>query len=242
MNLRYINRTDFIVAGACVLTLVVFLINTWLASVIPLYINNLIVLGVFTYWVIREDAAGMLRQSLIVGGTSGFFYTFVDKLFVDLRTITYIAYVKRGVGIEDGIKDISIFATPVSVVLLWICCLTVVVYLYQRLRSVFGKFYIPALLTGVSAFLAAIVLGNLGHRMWVWNFGATASPGIGSIPLFVPVGVSVTFLLSPYILGGQRISRRLKLSDNPIAAGLRCAVILSMLIYLSFMIFTGYGG
>lgn len=240
MNLRYANRTDLIVAGACVLTLAVFLINTRLASVIPLYINSLIVLGAFTYWVIRKDAAGMLRRGLIVGSICGIFYTYVDKLFVELRTITYIAYIKRGAGLEDGIKDISIFATPISVVLIWICCLTVVIYLYQRLRSVFSKFYIPALLTAVSAFCASVVLSNLGHRIWIWNFGATASPGIGTTPLFVPVGVSVTFLLSPYILGGQRISRRFRLSDNPIAAGIRCAVIMSMLIYLSFRIFTQY--
>ena len=177
---------------------------------------------------------------LIIGGICGIFYTYVDKLFVELRTITYIAYIKRGAGLEDGIKDIPIFATPLSVVLTWICCLTIVIYLYQRLRSVFGKFYIPALLTAISAFCASVVLSNLGHRIWIWNFGATASPGIGTTPLFVPVGVSVTFLLSPYILGGQRIARRFRLSDNPIAAGIRCAVIMSMLIYLSFRIFTQY--
>lgn len=239
MNLKYANRTDLIVVGACALTLMVFLINAWLASAIPLYINSLIVLGVFVYWAIRGDAAGMLRRGLIVGAIGGSFYTFVDKFFVELRVVTYIAYIKRGGDLGDGIKDIPIFATPASVVLIWICCITVVIYLYQRLRSIFGNFYIPALLTGVSAFLATIVLGNLGDRTWVWNFGITSSPGIGSTPLFVPVALFVTFLLSPYIIGGQRIFRHIGISDNPIAAGLRCAVILSAMVYLSFRIFIG---
>jgi hypothetical protein len=241
MNFRNINRTDLVVAGGCILTAIVFLINTRLASVIPLYISSLIVIGIFTYWAIRVDVIGILRRSLVIGGIGGFFYTFVDKLFVELRTVTYIAYVKRGAGIEDGIMDIPIFSTPASVVLVWICCITVVMYLYQRLSSAFEKFYIPALLTGVIVFLGTAVLGNLGHRIWVWSFGATSSPGIGSIPIFVPVALSITFLLSPYIIGGQRISRRIRISDNLIVSGLRCAVILSITIYLTFMIFTGYG-
>ena len=237
MNFKYMNRADLIVAGGCALTLIVFLINTRLASVIPLYINGLIVLGVFVYWAIRKDTAGMLRRGLIIGGIAGFFYTFVDKFFVELRAVTYIAYIKRSADLADGIKDISIFSTPVSVVLIWICCITIAMYLYQRLRSVFSKFYIPALLTGASAFLAAIVLSNLGDRIWVWSFATTSAPGIGSTPLFVPVAVSVTFLLSPYIIGGQRISRRIGISDNPIAAGLRCAVIMSAMIYFAFRVF-----
>jgi len=232
MNFRRINRTDLIVIGAVALILTAFLVNTKLNSIIPLYFSDLIVLGVFTYWAIRKDATGMLLRGLIIGGIGGFFYTFVDKLFVELRTITYIG---------GTIKDIEVFATPLSVVLLWIGCIAIAMYIYQRLRSFFGRFYIPALLISISAFLAVTVLSNLGDRLWVWSFGATASPGIGSTPLFVPVAFFFTFLLSPYIMGGQRISRRLKISDNPITAGLRCAVILSIMVYLCFIIFTGYG-
>ncbi|MFC1712920.1 hypothetical protein ACFL6S_04580 [Candidatus Poribacteria bacterium] len=248
MNLRYINRTDLIVAGACVLTLIVFLINTMLDSAILLYINNLIILGVFVYWVIRKDATGMLRRSLVIGGMGGFFYTFVDKLFVELRAITYITYIKRGTVIGGGIKDISIptFATPVSIVLLWIFCIAIVIYFYQRLRSVFGSFYIPALLAGISAALGSIVLSNLADGLWVWNFVNPASPvwssfslGIGSTPLFVPLALFLTFLASPYIIGGQRLSRRLRISENPVVAGLRCGVILPAMVYISFRILTG---
>lgn len=241
MNLKYANQTDFVIAGACVLTLAIFAINANFGSAILLYLNGIIVLSAFVYWAIRKDTAGTLKRGLIVGGIGGFFYTFVDKLFVELGAITYITYIKRGTGIEGGVQDIPIFGTPLSVVLLWIFCITIGIYLYQRLRSIFGKFYIPTLLTSASAFLATIILNNLGDRLWVWNFGLVDTRGFGSTPLFVPAAITFTFLLSPYIMGGQRITRRLRISDNPITAGLRCAVILSAAIYISYIIFSGYG-
>jgi len=227
---RYINRTDLIIIGACALSLVIFSINTKLDSVIPLYFNSFIMLGTFTYWAIRKDATGILRRSLIIGGVSGSLYTFVDSIFVEAGIITYLKT-----------EDIDVFATPVSIVLVLICCITIAMYFYQRLRSALGKFYISPVLTGASAFLSGIALNYLGDqaRIWIWNVGVPSSPTIGSTPLFVPVALFVTFFLSPYIIGGQRISARIRLSDNPIAAGLRCSIILAMTLYLSFRIFTG---
>ena len=228
MNFRYANRTDFIVAGACALSLIIFAINTRLDSVVPLYINGIILPVVFIYWVLRRDAAGILKRSLIIGAIGGVSYTFVDKLFVETGVITYLRS-----------EDLDIFATPVSVVLIWIYCITVAIYLYQRLRSVFGRFYIPAALTGAGAFISSIVLNQLGDqaRLWVWNIGVPSSPAIGSTPLFVPVALFVTFFLSPYIIGGQRITERIRIQENTIAAGLRCAIILAMTIFLSSRIF-----
>jgi len=231
---RYVNRTDLIVIGACGLSLTVFSVNTRLDSVIPLYFNSFIVLAVFIYWAIRKDATGILKRSLIIGGIGGFFYTFVDRLFVNVWII--VKYLR---------KDIKVFETPVSIVLVWIYCITIAIYLYLRLRSVFSRFYIPAVLTGASAFLSGVVLDHLAGRarlwVWLWNIELmpSPSPSFGSVPLFVPVALFVTFFLSPYIVGGQRVSARIRLSDNPIAAGLRCAIILAMTMYLSFRIFTG---
>ena len=240
MSFRYVNRADLIVIGACALTLIIFSINAKLDSVIPLYLNGIIVLGTFAYWALRRDAAGMLRRSSIIGGIGGFFYTFIDREFVASMTITYNAYVRKGTYINDGIRDIEVLATPASVVLTWMYCIAIAIYLYQRLRSLFSRFYIPSVLTGASAFLSGIVLNYLGDRagLWVWNFGVPPSPGIGSVPLFVPVALFFTFFLSPYIIGGQRISARIRLSDNPIASGLRCAIILAMTVLLSFRMFT----
>jgi hypothetical protein len=228
---RYVNRTDLVVIGACGLSLIVFSINTKLDSVIPLYFNSFIVLGIFTYWAIRKDGTGLLKRSLIIGGIGGFFYTFVDSIFVNSWIYRYLR-----------LEDIDIFAAPASIVLVWIYCVAIAIYLYQRLRSVFSKFYIPSVLTGASAFLSGIVFHYLGKqaRLWEWNdVWVSSSPSVGSTPLFVPVALFVTFFLSPYIVGGQRISTRIRLSDNPIAGGLRCAVILAMTMYILFRIFTG---
>jgi hypothetical protein len=228
---RYVNRTDLIVIGACALSLIVFSINTKLDSVIPLYLNSFIVLAVFIYWAIRKDATGVLKRSLVIGGIGGFFYTFVDSIFVNSWIYRYLR-----------LEDIDIFAAPVSIVLVWICCIAIAIYLYQRLRSVFSRFYIPSALTGASAFLSGIAFHYLGKhaRLWEWNdVWVSSSPSVGSTPVFVPVALFATFFLSPYIVGGQRISTRIRLSDNPIAGGLRCAIMLAMTMYVSFRIFTG---
>jgi hypothetical protein len=181
MNLRYVNHTDLIVIGACALSSIVFSINAKLDSVIPLYLNSLIVLGTFVYWGLRDDATGILKRSLIIGGIGGLFYTFVDNIFVDGGIITYLRS-----------EDIDIFATPASIVLIWMYCIAIVIYFYQRLRSVFSRFYIPSALTGASAFLSAIILNHLGDsaRLWVWNIGVPSSAAIGPTPLFVPIALA----------------------------------------------------
>lgn len=227
MDLKYANHTDFVVAGACALSLLAFTINIKLASVIPLYLNGLIILGIFVYWAVRKDATGKLKRSLIIGGVAGAFYTFVDSVFVGEQMIIYLR------------RDVKIFDTPASIVLAWIYCIAIAIYIYMRLRSVFSRFYIPSLLTGASAFLSSVVLHYLGERarLWVWNAKSVPlSLSILSTPLFVPIAFFLTFFLSPYIVGGQRITRRIGLSDNPIVAGFRCAVILAMTVHISLFI------
>ena len=93
----------------------IFSINTKLDSVIPLYFNALVVLGIFVYWVFRHDATVMLRRSLIIGGIGGFFYTFVDQGLVNMWAITYLR------------EDIKIFATPLSVVLTLVYCIAIAI-------------------------------------------------------------------------------------------------------------------
>jgi len=228
MNLRYINRTDRAVIGACALSLTFFSINAKLDSVIPLYLNGLIVLSVFTYWAVRRDPTGILKRSLIIGSIAGASYAFVDKMFVETQIITYLR------------PDVNVFETPASVVLIWMCSITIVIYFYQRLRPAFNRFYMPSALTGASAFISGTVLNELGDhaRLWVWNVGIPSSPAIGSTPLFVPIALFVTFFLSPYIIGGQHITPRIGFQKNSIAAGLRCAIILAATIFLAFRILT----
>jgi len=121
------------------------------------------------------------------------------------------------------------------------CFIIITMYFYQRLRSVFGRAYIPAILTGLCASIACVILNYLGDlaRLWVWNVGfPKVSPVIGSTPIFVPIAFLITFLFSPYIQGGQRITRRIAISNNPIASGLRCSIILVVTIFMLFRAFT----
>jgi preprotein translocase subunit Sec61beta len=224
MDLRYINRTDLVVIGACVLTLILFSINTMLDSIIPVYANAIIILGVFTYWSMGIDVTHMLRRSLIIGCIAGLSYTFIDNLFVEAGIIVYLRS-----------EDVNIFLTPLSVVLTWSYSIAIIMYLYQRFHSFFSRFYIPVLLTGVNAFISSIILNELGDRarLWVWNIGTPSSPAVGSTPLFLPVALFVTFLFSPYIIGGQRITEHIAIQKNSVAAGLRCAIILSIMIFFS---------
>jgi len=239
MNVRYISRTDLVVAGTGALSLTILLIDVKLTSVIPLYFNGLVFLGISIYWAIRGDATDILKRSLIIGGIAGFLYTFVDSLFVDARITVYLR-----------LEDIDVFKTPVSVVLVWIQLITAMTYLYQRLRSRFAEFYMPSTLTGVSAFLLGLVMNYLAYhaRLWVWDVGVPPL-SIGPVPLFVPAALFLTSFLSPYIIGGQRASmmkdgrdsfwaRFLKVPDNPIVGGIRYTVILTATLYLLLLLFT----
>ena len=122
---------------------------------------------------------------------------------------------------------------------------TIALYLYQRLRMSFEKFIFPSLITGAAAFATAILFDYLANSariwVWIWNINVMASkpPYIGMTPLFFPIALFSTFFLSPWIIGGQRItSMNLGFSDNPVVAGIRCAVIMASTMYLFFRALT----
>jgi len=235
MELRYINRTDLIIAGICILFLLIFLVNIALGSAILLYLADIIALGTFIYWGIRKDSTRMLIRSLIIGGIVAFLYTFLDTLLVEVSITTYL---RKN-------EDFCILSTPLSVVLYWAFFVTTIMYLYQRLRSSFSKFYIPSLLTGLVSFIFGVALLYLGDlsRQWVWSVGDQLKPmqSIGPVPLYVPIAFFVTFFLSPYIIGVKNPSilkddenaaiRYFKISDNPLVGGIRCTIILSASLY-----------
>lgn len=228
---KYLNKTDFVVIGASLLSLIVFLVNTALDSIIPVYLNAVIILAAFLYWSLKKDSVGILQKSLIIGSLGGVLYTFLDNIFVNARIIMYLR--------SEDIKVYGEYGTPISIILTWMYSITIALYLYQRLRFSFGKFYIPSIITGASAFIFGILFDYLGSNarlwVWVWNINTMASKptDIGTTPLFFPVALFSTFFLSPWILGGQSItSFRLGFSDNPFVAGIRCAVILASTMFL----------
>lgn len=239
MTLRYINRSDIAVAIFGIFFILISLLNTTFNSVILLYIADIVTLGVFIYWGIRRDSTKKLLHSLVVGGVVGLLYTFLDTLFVEVSIVTYLRK-------ND---DIELLSTPISVVLFWIFFITVMMYLYQRLRSSFSRFYIPSLITGSTGFIFGLLLIYLGDqsRQWVWSVGESLKPlpSIGPIPLYVPLAFLVTFLLSPYIIGvdipsiekENPFAKFFRVSDNPLIGGIRCAIVLSASLYGLLMIF-----
>jgi hypothetical protein len=230
---KYLNKTDFIVMGASLLSLIVFIVNTFLKSVIPLYFNGIVILGVFLYWSLKEDPAGILRKSLIIGSLGGMLYTLLDNIFVNQLVIIYLRT-----------KDLEIYGTPISIILTWMYSISIGLYLYQRLRSYFNKFYIPSVLTGLSGSIFGILFDYLGNKaliwQWPWNINLMPSKPlfIGTAPIFFPVAIFCTFFLSPWMIGGQRVTTlRLGFSDNPVVGGIRFAVILASTMYIFFRIF-----
>ncbi len=119
MEIKYINHTDIVVAGASLLSIIIMTINTLFYSVIPLYISDIVTIGAFLYWSIRKDSTKFLVRSLIMGGIVGVLYTFLDSLFAEVEITTYLR------------NDVKILSTPVSVVLFWTFFITTMMYLYH---------------------------------------------------------------------------------------------------------------
>jgi len=235
--MRFNNQPDIVVIITFLINLVMFFINIKLGSVIPMYVGGIISFAMITYWSIRRDGSVMLRRSLIVGSMGGFFYTFVDRIFVDGQIIKYL----RG-------GDLRIYQTPVSTILIWMYFIVILLYIYQRLRGYFSTTYIPSLLAGSVAFVLAFIFNYFGDRsrLWVWNANLTNMPFIMTVPLFVPLAFYITFFLSPYILGTEGIvpspgdtfwSRYIKAANNPIVGGIRCAIMLSVSLFALLQIF-----
>jgi len=242
MDIKYINQTDIIVAGSSLLSLIIMAIGTLFHSVIPLYLIGILTLGGFTYWSIRRDSTRILIRSLIIGGIVGVLYTFLDTLFSEVEITTYLR------------NDVKILSTPLSVVLFWTFFITTMMYLYHRLRSVFGRFILPSLITGSTAFLFSLILLYLGsNNQWNWNvlnnlLGNKSLPSVGPVPLYVPLAFFLTFVASPYIIGipknsmikdnDDNVTKYFKVSDNPLSGGIRCTIVLSICLYGLYQLFT----
>lgn len=238
MNLKFTNRTDLIVFIVCITDLWLLSINLMFSSIILLYISGIFSFVLLIFWAIKKDSPGMLRRSLIIGGIGGFFYSFVDRLFVDNHIIMYLRT-----------EDIHIYRTPLSVIFVIMYFCVIMLYFYQRLRSYFSKVYIPSFITGITALILSFTINYIGthSRQWIWNAIGFPTTTFGQVPLFVPFAFFVTFSLSPYILGLKGIpakdgqvtfwSRYFRASDNPIVGGVRCAIVLSASLFFLMQIF-----
>lgn len=238
MNIRFANRTDLVVFAVFVVDLLLLSINTIFGSVILLYVSGIFSFVIMVFWAIQKDSPGMLRRSLIIGGIGGFFYSFVDRLFVDNHIIMYLRT-----------EDIHIYRTPLSATLVIMYFCVVMLYYHQRLRSYFSRVYIPSFITGLTALFLSFIINYIGthSRQWIWNAIGFPTTTFEQVPLFVPLAFFVTFSLSPYIIGLKGIpvkdgnvtfwSRYFRASDNPIVGGVRCAIVLSVSLFFLMQIF-----
>ena len=228
-NTDKIDNTDKTVAAAAGVTLVCFLMNTKVASVVIVYLNVLVVFGLLGYSIWRFDSLRTLRRSLITGAIAGVAYLPMDMLLSNSKLMGIITYLRH----EDYLL---LGVTPLSIVFSWMYLITIALYLYQRLRSLFQRAYIPMLLISLAAFCGSIILGILGNdNLWLWgakiNF-PPPPPYINTMPLFVPIALALAFLFSPYF-----IPKTPSMRYSEIAGGIRCGIVLGIIQFLCFLLF-----
>ena len=212
-----ITQTDKAVIIASITTFLTFLINAKLGSIWLLYLNVLVVVGVFGYVSRPWNQLSHLSRSAIFGAIAAITYIPLDWLFS--RRVTLLFYLTR---------DIRIAAVPLSLLLTWMIVITIIIYIYHRLNDIWEKPYIPAVIVGSIAFVGSTIFDQLGSaRLWNWNaIHLSYSPYIGSVPVSVPIALALTFLLSPYYLRSYLV-----------VGGIRCGLFIGVMQFLCFMLF-----
>ena len=214
-----ITQTDKAVIIATITTFLTFLINAKLGSIWLLYLNVLVVSGVFGYasrpWYPRSD----LSRSAIFGAIASITYIPLDWLFSEhVRLLSYLS-----------LRDIPIAAVPLSLLLTWMIAITIIIYIYHRLNAIWERPYIPPVAVGSVAFVGITIFDQFGSaRLWNWNaIRFLHFPYIGSVPVSVPIALALTFLLSPYYLRRHHI----------VVGGIRCGLFIGIMQLLCFMLF-----
>ena len=214
-----ITQTDKAVIIASITTFLTFLMNAKLGSIWLLYLNVLVVVGVFGYASRPWDQLSHLSRSAIFGVVASITYIPLDWLFS--RRVMLLFYLSS--------RDIQIAAVPLSLLLTWMIAITIIIYIYHRLNAIWERPYIPAVIVGSVAFVGSTIFDQFGSaRLWNWNaIRLSDFPYIGSVPVFVPIALALTFLLSPYYLRRYHI----------VVGGIRCGLFIGIMQFLCFMLF-----
>ena len=214
-----ITQTDKVVIIASITTFLTFLLNAKLGSIWLLYLNVLVVVGVFGYASRPWGKLSHLSRSAIFGVIASITYIPLDLLFS--KHVELLSYLSR--------RDILIAAVPLSLLLTWMITLTIIIYIYHRLNEVWEQPYIPAVVVGSIAFVGSTIFDQFGSaRLWNWNAVRFSDfPYIGSVPVCVPIALALTFLLSPYYLRRHHI----------VVGGIRCGLFIGIMQLLCFMLF-----
>lgn len=218
-----ITQTDKAVIIASITTFLTFLINAKLGSIWLLYLNVLMVVGMFGYVSRPWNQLLHLSRSAIFGVIAAITYLPLDWLFS--RRVTLLFYLSSG--------DIRIAAVPLSLLLTWMIVITIIIYIYHRLNEIWERPYIPAVIVGSIAFVGSTIFDQFGSaRLWNWNaIHLSYSPYIGSVPVSVPIALALTFLLTPYYLRRYHV----------IVGGIRCGLFIGIMQLLCFMSFRFMG-
>ena len=158
-----ITQTDKTVIIASITTFLAFLLNAKLGSVWLLYLNVIVVVGVFGYASRPWDRLSHLSRSAICGVIASITYIPLDWLFS--RRVALLSYLSSG--------DIRIAAVPLSLLLTWMIVITIIVYIYHRFNAIWEQPYIPAVIVGSLAFVGSTIFDQLGSaRLWNWKRNA----------------------------------------------------------------------
>ena len=214
-----IIQTDKAVIIASITTFLTFLMNAKLGSIWLLYLNILVVVGVFGYASRPWDQLSQLSRSAIFGVIASITYIPLDWLFS--RRVALLAYLSSG--------DIRIAAVPLSLLLTWMIVITIIIYIYHRFNAICERPYIPAVIVGSIAFVGSTIFDQFGSaRLWNWNATRFSYfPYIGSVPVCVPIALALTFLLAPYYLRRHQI----------VVGGIRCGLFIGIMQFLCFLSF-----
>ncbi len=213
-----ITQTDTAVIIASITTFLTFLINAKLGSIWLLYLNVLVVVGVFGYASRPWDRLSHLSRSAIFSAIASITYVPLDWLFS--RRVVLLSYLSS--------HDIRIAAVPLSLLLTWMIGITIIIYIYHRLNEIWRP-YIVVIIVGSIAFVGITIFDQFGSaRLWNWNaIRLSYFPYIGSVPIFVPVALALTFLLSPYYLRRHHF----------VVGGIRCGLFIGIMQFLCFLLF-----
>ena len=214
-----ITQTDKVVIIASGTTFLTFLINAKLGSTWLLYLNVLVVVGMFGYTSRPWKQLSHLSRSAIFGVIASITYIPLDWLFS--RRVALLSYLSS--------RDIRIAAVPLGLLLTWMIAITIIIYIYHRLDAIWERPYISAVVVGSIAFVCSTIFDQLGSaRLWNWNaIRFSYFPYIGSVPACVPTALALTFLLSPYYLRRHHI----------VVGGIRCGLFIGIMQFLCFLLF-----
>ncbi len=229
-RMAIVSKTDKAVITTCGMMLLAFWLYSRFASLWIIHINFLIAAVLFGCGIWKErETSRHLERSVIFGVVASLTYLPLDWGLS--HGIQFIIYLRSDLAVMP--------AAPLCVVFTWMIAITAIIYLYYRLNSVLGHSLISAGVAGIVAFFGVVVLDQFASAqfLWLWNSTPLAGkyrvdfPQIGSTPVFVPISLLLTFVLSPYYFYKRQ---------HTIVAGIRCGVFMGTMLFCGFVVFLAF--